>query len=232
MPTTILVVEDEPAIVDLLSYNLRRANYLVSVARDGQEALDLFQRVNPDLVILDVMLPKVDGLEVCRTLRRSGEVPILMLTALESEVDRVVGLELGADDYVVKPFSVRELLARVKNILRRAAPHPSSESASAAKPIHVAGLSLDPASREAHWHEKALELTALEFDLLYALAAHPGQALSRETLLQNVWGYEYYGDARAVDAVIKRLRFILSQAAPGDDPILTVRGIGYKLAAD
>ncbi|HKZ70761.1 MAG TPA: response regulator transcription factor [Anaerolineales bacterium] len=229
MGAKILVVEDEPAIADLLIYNLGRANYSVSVAGDGQAAIDLAARMRPDLVILDVMLPKVDGLEVCRTLRRNGDVPIIMLTALDSELDRVVGLELGADDYVVKPFSVRELLARVKNILRRAAP-PTPETES--KSICVGGLAMNAMSREAHWKDSLLELTTLEFNLLYTLATHTNQVLSREKLLEMVWGYDYYGDARTVDAVVKRLRLKLSQAAQDSNLIVTVRGVGYKLTSE
>lgn len=226
MSAKILVVEDEPAIMEVLVYNLQRASYSVLVAPDGQTALDIAKRTPLDLVILDVLLPKVDGLEVCRILRRSSNLPIIMLTALDSELDRVVGLELGADDYVVKPFSVRELLVRVKNILRRAAP-PASE---ALAPIRQVGtLTLNGAGREAVWQAQSLDLTTLEFDLLYALATYPRQVLSREKLLELVWGYDYHGDTRAVDAVVKRLRFKLNQVASQVDCILTVRGIGYKL---
>ncbi len=229
MNTKILVVDDEPPIVELLAYNLRRANYSVLTARDGKEALEVAGQAQPDLVILDVMLPKLDGLEVCRALRRNGNTPIIMLTALDSELDRVVGLELGADDYVVKPFSVRELLARVRNVLRRAAP-PAAGSPSAA--LHVGALILNGASREACWHGAALDLTTLEFNLLSTLAAHPNQVLNREKLLELVWGYDYYGDARVVDAAIKRLRLKLNQVAPQNEFIATVRGVGYKLIGD
>jgi two-component system response regulator VicR len=244
----ILVVDDEPPIVDVLAYNLQRANYQVSIARDGQEALDKAHQEQPDLIILDLMLPRLDGLEVCRALRRECDVPIIMLTARDAEVDRVVGLELGADDYVVKPFSVRELMARVKNVLRRAAPRPE---ASPSPPIRAGLLTVDTARHEARWHDLELELTALEFDLLYTLARHAGQVLSREQLLEQVWGYDYYGDLRVVDAAVKRLRAKLRQAssracddlsrvgsapgiafqgsAPETEVITTVRGVGYKL---
>lgn len=226
MRARILIVDDEPPIVDVLSYNLERANYEVLIARDGEEALLQARQGNPDLIILDLMLPRMDGLEVCRALRRDRDVPIIMLTALDSEVDRVVGLELGADDYVVKPFSVRELMARVKSVLRRTAPQqPEGEQTL----LRAGGLTVDLARHEATWQDDALDLTALEFDLLAVLARHPGQVLSREQLLEKVWGYDYYGDLRVVDAAVKRLRSKLRHAAPDGQPITTVRGVGYKL---
>jgi DNA-binding response OmpR family regulator len=228
MPVKILIVDDEPAIVDMLAYNLQRANYEVLVARDGEEALAKARQHEPDLIILDLMLPRVDGLEVCRTLRRERDVAIIMLTALDAEVDRVVGLELGADDYVVKPFSVRELMARVRSVLRRAAPRTEH---TAAGPIQAGPLTLDGARREAEWDDTPLPLTTLEFDLLYTLALHPGQVLSRQQLVEQVWGYDYYGDVRVVDAAVKRLRAKLRRAAPDVEPITTVRGVGYKLTA-
>jgi DNA-binding response OmpR family regulator len=222
----ILVVDDEPPIVDVLAYNLKRANYEVIVARDGEEALAAARREQPDLIVLDLMLPRLDGLEVCRALRRERDVPIIMLTARDSEVDRVVGLELGADDYVVKPFSVRELMARVKNVLRRVKAQPA---ATAAGTLRIGPLTVDAASHEARWQDKPLDLTALEFELLNTFAGHAGQVLSREQLLGQVWGYDYYGDLRVVDAAIKRLRAKLRQVTAQDEPIATVRGVGYKL---
>lgn len=229
MLAKIMVVDDEPPIVDLLVYNLERANYEVVIARDGEQALDVAGREQPDLIILDLMLPRLDGLEVCRALRRERDVPIIMLTARDAEIDRVVGLELGADDYVVKPFSVRELMARVKSVLRRAAPRPSTPDATQ---VRARDLVVDVARREVTWQEAELELTALEFDLLYELARHQGQVLSREQLLQRVWGYDYYGDLRVVDAAVKRLRAKLRQAGPEVQPIVTVRGVGYKLVVE
>jgi DNA-binding response OmpR family regulator len=227
MSAKILIVDDEPPIIDVLSYNLKQANYQVVIARDGEEALAQAQREQPDLIILDLMLPRLDGIEVCRILRRERDVPIIMLTARESEVDRVVGLELGADDYVVKPFSVRELLARVKNVLRRTAPR--SPEASPDK-VQIGALIVDAARREAYLAAVELELTQLEFEVLYALARHVGCVLSREQLLEQVWDYDYHGDLRVVDAVIKRLRAKLRQAAPKAEIIVTVRGVGYKLS--
>jgi two-component system response regulator VicR len=228
MPAKVLIVDDEPAIVDMLAYNLQRANYHVLIARDGEEALDKARQEQPDLIILDLMLPRLDGLEVCRALRRERDVAIIMLTALDAEVDRVVGLELGADDYVVKPFSVRELMARVKSVLRRAASTPEE---AVSELIRAGALTVDAARHEASWDDRELELTALEFDLLCSLARHTGRVLSREQLLEQVWGYDYYGDLRVVDAAIKRLRAKLRQAAPGTEVISTVRGVGYKLTA-
>ncbi len=227
MSARILIVDDEPPIVDMLAYNLQRANYEVIIAREGQEALDKAMQEQPDLIILDLMLPRQDGREVCRALRKERDVPIIMLTARDGEVDRVVGLELGADDYVVKPFSVRELMARVKSVLRRATP----QADQTAVDVKQAGaLTVVGARHEARWRDIELKLTALEFDLLYTMIRHAGQVLTREQLLEQVWGYDYYGDLRAVDAAIKRLRVKLRQAAPEAEVIVTVRGVGYKLS--
>jgi two-component system alkaline phosphatase synthesis response regulator PhoP len=229
MAGRILVVDDELPIVELLSYNLKRANYEVLIARDGEEALRVAREEQPDLVILDLMLPKLDGLEVCRALRRERDIPIIMLTARDTEVDRVVGLELGADDYVVKPFSVRELLARVRNVLHRTA----TKAPAAARPVVRAGsLAVDPNRHESHLGDVLLALTPLEFDLLYTLADHAGQVLHREQLLEQVWGYDDASDVRLVDSAVKRLRRKLRQAMPGHELVVTVRGVGYKLQAD
>jgi phosphate regulon transcriptional regulator PhoB len=230
MNQKILVVDDEPSITDLLEYNLRQNGYRVVVARDGHEALRLARAEQPDLIVLDLMLPGPDGFDVCRELRREGSptlsgVPIIMLTARDEEVDRVVGLELGADDYVTKPFSVRELLARVKAVLRRVGPAGSEDSLV----CRVGPLEIDTLAREVQLEGAPLSLTHLEFDLLEALARHAGQALSREQLLDQVWGYDYYVDTRAVDSAVKRLRAKLRQAGGGPDLIATVRGIGYRL---
>jgi two-component system response regulator VicR len=226
MPVKILIVDDEPPIVDLLSYNLKRANYEVVVARDGELAIKQARQEQPDLIILDLMLPQLDGLEVCRILRRERDVPIIMLTARDAEVDRVVGLELGADDYVVKPFSVRELLARVKNVLRRTSPRPPDAPTDT---VRVGTLTVDVFAYKATLGAVALELTALEFKVLHALASHADRVLSREQLLGRVWGYDYHGDLRVVDAVIKRLRLKLRRVAPEAELIVTVRGVGYKM---
>ena len=229
MKATILVVDDEPTFVDVLTYNLEKAHYQVFVARDGVSAIDINRKERPDLIVLDLMLPGRDGLEVCRSLRREGDVPIIMLTARDEEVDRVVGLELGADDYVVKPFSVRELLARIKTVLRRAQPSAPAPSTV----LRAGGLTLNLERHEALWQDDLLPLSTLEFDLLHALMRHPGQVLNREQLLSQVWGYEYHGDSRTVDTAVKRLRAILREAHPEAAKMLvTVRGVGYKLSDD
>jgi DNA-binding response OmpR family regulator len=223
----ILVVDDEPAVTDLLAYNLRKSGYEPLVAADGREALRLARQARPDLILLDLMLPELDGLDVCRELRKTSAVPIIMITARGEEIDRVVGLELGADDYVSKPFSVRELLARIKAVLRRAAQttqeHP--ETGLQGK----AGLVLDMDSRYASVQGFTLELTRLEFDLLHLLLSNAGRVLTRERLLEQAWGYDYVGDTRAVDSAIKRLRAKLRAIAPDADNIEAVRGVGYRL---
>lgn len=220
------MVDDEQAIVDVLAYNLVKAGHEPIVARDGEQALHLARTERPDLVILDLMLPRIDGLDVCRELRRDGDLPIIILTARDEEIDRVVGLEVGADDYVVKPFSVRELMARVKIVLRRTAPPPAEPQAV----LRAGELCLDLERREASWRGRPFELTAAQFDLLRALMARPGRVFSREELLNQVWGYDYYGDTRAVDSAIKRLRARLREVAPEAELILTARDLGYKLS--
>jgi DNA-binding response OmpR family regulator len=228
MTTRILVVDDEPAVTNLLAYNLRKANYEVLVAADGQEALNLARQTNPELILLDIMIPKVDGLEVCRALRKTSAVPIIMITALGEEVDRVVGLELGADDYICKPFGIRELMARVKAVLRRS--QVAGKESPLDKTLHGPGsLRLDPESRLAAVGETSLALTRLEFDLLYLLLANAGRVLTRERLLEQAWGYDFVGDTRAVDSAIKRLRAKLHQAAAEADSIEAVRGVGYRV---
>jgi len=224
----ILVVDDEQSIVDVLTYNLVKAGHQPVVAREGETALRLARAERPDLVILDLMLPGLDGLDVCREIRKDGDLPIIILTAKDEEIDRVVGLELGADDYVVKPFSVRELMARVKSVLRRAQPRPA-ESAQA---LQVGDLRLDMTRREAAWRSTPFELTAIQFELLRVLMASPGRVFSREELLDHVWGYDYFGDTRTVDSAVKRLRARLREVAPDAELVVTVRDAGYKLNDD
>jgi len=229
MPETVLVVDDEPSIRDVLTYNLVKAGFQVLTARDGNEALALARKNKPDLIILDLMLPGVDGFDVCRTLRKESQIPIIMLTARDEEIDRVVGLELGADDYVVKPFSVRELTARAKSVLRRA----RSGRAHASGVVRVGDLLLDPDRHEVHWREALVPMTALEFDLLGALMRHCGQVLTREQLLDQVWGYSFPGDVRTVDTAVRRLRARLRSVDPEAASLLvTLRGVGYKVAED
>jgi DNA-binding response OmpR family regulator len=225
MYAKILIVDDEPPIIDVLRYNLIQSGYSVLVAWDGEQALVLARGENPDLVILDLMLPKIDGIEVCKMLRQESNIPIIMLTAKDEEIDRVLGLELGADDYVVKPFSVRELMARVKSVLRRTR-QPQSATPT---PVRIGKLNIDTARYEAYWADIPLDLTALEYNMLHTLAIQHNRVLTREQLLEQVWGYDYHGDVRVVDAVVKRLRAKLRTAAPKQDLIATVRGIGYKL---
>jgi DNA-binding response OmpR family regulator len=231
MSRKILVVDDELKMVKLVRTYLEGAGHQVVVAYDGQEALTVFRHEQPDLIVLDLMLPRIDGLDVARTIRRTSDIPIIMLTARAEEVDRLIGLELGADDYVVKPFSPRELVARVRAVLRRATPSPAGE-ASPAHPqaINVGDLTLDLGRREARLATHRIELTTIQFDLLTVLAQYPGQVFTRMQLLDAVQGEAFEGYERTIDAHIKNMRRAL-----GDDPrdpryILTVRGVGYKLA--
>jgi len=221
----ILVVDDEQAVLDLLVYNLRKAHYDVLTAANGRQALELARQVDPDLILLDLMLPEVDGLDVCRELRHASKVPIIMITARGEEVDRVVGLELGADDYICKPFSVRELMARIKAVLRRTQP---GEMESAPVLSGPGGLRLDAERREVTVGDTPLELTRLEFDLLQMLLLNADRVLTRERLLEQVWGYDFAGDTRAVDSAVKRLRARLRAIDVQADNIEAVRGLGYK----
>ena len=225
MNQRILVVDDEPAVSDLLAYNLRKAHYEVLIAPDGREALHLARQKSPDLILLDLMIPEVDGLDVCRELRKTSAVPIIMITARGEEIDRVVGLELGADDYVTKPFSVRELMARIKAVLRRS----ESDNKEPPSMLHGPGnLQMDLDARTVSVGEEALNLTRLEFDLLYHLLSNAGRVLPRERLLEQVWGYDFVGDTRAVDSAVKRLRAKLREASTEADAVETVRGVGYR----
>jgi DNA-binding response OmpR family regulator len=226
MSYRVLVVDDEPSVSDLLAYNLRKALYDVRVAADGRAALRLAGEFHPDLILLDLMLPEVDGLDVCRELRKSSNVPIIMITALGEETDRVVGLELGADDYVVKPFSVRELMARVKAVLRRVENKTSEPSTILSG---AGGLRMDVDARALTVADSPIELTRLEFDLLQRLLLNRGRVLTRERLLEQAWGYAYVGDTRAVDSAVKRLRAKLRAASPEADCIESVRGLGYRI---
>lgn len=227
MSEKILVVDDERPIADILAYNLERAGYRVVVAHDGRQALQMFARERPDLIVLDIMLPGLDGLAVCREIRQTSQVPILMLTAREEEVDRVVGLELGADDYVTKPFSPRELLARVRAILRRAGPQPPADEARAREPLRVGPLTIDLEAYTVMKEGREILLTPREFELLRFLASHPGQVFSREALCREVWGYDYFGDARTVDVTVRRLREKVESDPSQPQLIRTRRGVGY-----
>ena len=218
---TILVVDDERNIVELVRLYLEKDGFAVVAASDGEQALVQYERAEPDLVVLDLMLPKLDGFEVCRELRRRGDVPILMLTARSEDVDAIVGLELGADDYVTKPFNPRALVARVKAILRR-----TDATAKGGRPIQVGSLRIDPRRREASVGERRLELRAREFDLLAALARDPGVVLTRDALLEDVWGTDFPGETRTVDVHVAEVRKKLGDDGP---QVETIRGLGYRL---
>ena len=225
----ILIVEDEPHIVELVRYNLVQEGFQVSVAYDGAEALRKAKEDDPELVILDLMLPYVDGLEVCRQIRRESSVPILMLTARDGEQQRVVGLEMGADDYVTKPFSPPELVARVRAILRRTTRDARRPSAA---PLAVGGLVLDPTTHEVRLNGRLIDLTTKEFDLLQLLLGHPSRVFTRDFLLEHIWGYDYFGSTRTVDMHISRLREKIEDDPNNPTYITTVRGVGYKLKKD
>jgi DNA-binding response OmpR family regulator len=219
----ILIVDDEAHIVDLVRMYLERDGFRVDSASDGAQGLRLIDEVRPALVILDIMLPEVNGLEVCRRVRAESDVPIVMLTARDDDVDKIVGLELGADDYLTKPFNPRELVARVKAILRRTE-HPARPEGT---PLRVGDVTVDPARREVTVAGQAVEMRAKEFDLLQAFVEHKGLVLTREQLLSRVWGYDFYGETRTVDVHVAHLRKRLAPSA--SVRIETVTGVGYKL---
>jgi DNA-binding response OmpR family regulator len=229
MPQRILVIEDNHDIAHLVELHLRDSCFEVDLAADGRRGLQLASNGAYDLIVLDIMLPELDGLEVCRQLRgAANQTPILMLTAKSTELDRVVGLELGADDYLTKPFSIRELLARVKAILRRTESTARAPVGAATERIEINGLCIDPERREVSIEGKPVELTAREFDLLYHFASHPGRVFSREQLLNQVWGYGHDGYQHTVNSHINRLRKKIEQDPANARYILTVWGVGYK----
>jgi DNA-binding response OmpR family regulator len=225
--TTVLVVDDEPQIRRIVASYLTDAGFDVSEASDGEIALDMAV-TNPDLVILDVGLPGIDGIEVLRELRTRSTVPVILLTARAEETDRLIGLSVGADDYVTKPFSPRELVLRVKAVLRRT----ESASDATAGPTVFEHMEINPASRVVSVDGEAVEMTALEFDLVSALAAAPGTVLSRRQLIDQVWGWDFYGDERVVDVHIRNLRSKLADDAADPRFIATIRGVGYKFVAE
>lgn len=224
---TVLVVDDEPDIVELLTYNLKKEGYDTLTARTGEEALQVITRQKPDLIILDIMLPEIDGFEVCKRVREDHNIPIIMLTAKGDEVDKVLGLELGADDYVTKPFSPRELLARVKAVLRRS----ETQAGKEAEPVRLqaGGICIDVASHEVRVNGNAIELTPKEFALLRFMMTRRNRVLTRDYLLQEVWGYDFTGETRTVDVHIRRLREKLGERGR---LIETVHGVGYKFAGE
>jgi DNA-binding response OmpR family regulator len=227
MAKQILIVDDEPMIVESVSYNLKQEGYEVLTALNGETGLQLAQTNDVDLILLDLMLPGMNGLEICRQIRQQSSVPIIMLTAKEGEIDRVLGLELGADDYVTKPFSMRELLARVKSVLKRTIPT-GPGMVEQAKIIKNGDLQIDLLGHEVTVKDQVISLSSKEYELLRIMVSHPGQVLSREQLLNLVWGNDFYGDSRTVDVHIRWLREKI-EIDPGEpEYILTVRGVGYK----
>lgn len=233
MPETILVVEDEPALRDTLSYNLKKDGFTVEAVGDGRAALDSARTLRPDLIVLDLMLPEIDGFEVCRILRREMNTPILMLTARDDEIDRVVGLEVGADDYLTKPFSMRELMARVKAQLRRSRLlreelGKAVEHQNAQEKLTFGNLVINLTRREATLNDEPLPLKPQEYELLLFFAEHRGKMLSREFILERVWGWDYIGDSRTVDVHVRWLRQKVEQDAGDPKRIVTVRGGGYR----
>ncbi|MBU5211444.1 response regulator YycF [Heyndrickxia oleronia] len=230
MDKTILVVDDEKPIADILQFNLKKEGYTVHCAYDGDEAIKMVEELNPDLLILDIMLPKRDGIEVCREVRKKYEMPIVMLTAKDSEIDKIIGLELGADDYVTKPFSTRELIARVKaNLRRHQQVATQNEEEEKSSEIAIGSLVIHPDAYIVSKRGETIELTHREFELLYYLAQHIGQVMTREHLLQTVWGYDYYGDVRTVDVTVRRLREKVEDNPSHPIWIVTRRGVGYYL---
>lgn len=227
MNKKILVVDDEKPIADILKFNLEKEGYEVTCAYDGQDAIDKVIEIEPDLILLDIMLPIKDGLEVTREVRKQFDIPIIMLTAKDSEIDKVLGLEMGADDYVTKPFSTRELLARVKANLRRQS-GPSTEKEENNEVV-VGALTINPSSYTVTKNDQPIELTHREFELLHYLAKNMGQVITREHLLQTVWGYDYFGDVRTVDVTIRRLREKIEDNPSHPLFIATRRGVGYYL---
>jgi two-component system response regulator VicR len=228
MARKVLIVDDEKSIVDILKYNLEKAEYDTLCAYDGREGLNLARQENPDLMLLDVMLPYLDGFQVCRTLRDEGNnIPIIMITAREEETDKVLGLELGADDYITKPFSVRELLARVKTNIRRAASMEAPPLEFSGDVLKKNGLIIDFERHTVFKNGAGLDLTQREYELIKYLAAYPGKVISREQLMSEVWQYDYFGDLRAVDVAVRRLREKLEDNPAEPLYVMTKRGVGY-----
>ncbi len=226
---SILVIEDEENLVEALRYNLEREGYRVYASSDGAAGLETARSQRPDLIILDVMLPSLDGLEVCRILRRESEVPILILTAKGEEIDRVVGLELGADDYVTKPFSMREVIARVRGMLRRSQTGATGNPPGGSRRfIAVGDLEMDLEGHAAKLRGERLALKPREFDLLALLASHKGRAFTRDQILEQVWGHDYYGETRTVDVHIRWLREKIQSYPNPAQSIITIRGVGYR----
>ncbi len=235
----VLVVDDEQAIIDVLVYNLKKEGYETLEANDGITAVNMAMKEKPDLMLLDIMLPKLDGLSVCKRVKNQLNIPILMLTAKDAEIDKIVGLELGADDYITKPFSVRELMARVKanlrkmemaNISKENIANNDMQEVQNGNTITVNELELDLDRFEVKVRGEVMDLTLREFEVLKFLATQPGQVITRETLLEKVWGYEYYGDIRTVDVTVRRIREKIEKDTSNPKILITKRGVGYYIA--
>jgi len=232
--TRVLVVEDEESFLEALRIGLGREGFAIDVARDGAEALERFEAVEPDIVLLDVMLPRISGIDVCREIRTKSDVPIIMVSAKGEEIDAVVGLEVGADDYVTKPYRFRELFARMRSVLRRVnpvdAPAPVEVSDSTKTPIEVGNVRIDPGRHEVMVRDEPVDLPLKEFDLLFTLASSAGRVLTRDHLIDEVWGHDYVGDTKTLDVHIKRLRTKIEDDPSNPTAIVTIRGLGYKFA--
>ncbi len=227
----VLVIEDEENLLKAIKYNLEKDGYKVQSAMDGEQGLELARQMEPSMIILDIMLPKMDGIEVCRILRRESNVPILMLTAKSEEIDRVVGLELGADDYVTKPFSMRELMARTKAILRRYSLSANGKATESSKVLKAGKLEVNLTKHVVTLGGELLELKPREFDLLALLVENAGRALTRDQILESIWGQDYYGDTRTVDVHIRWLREKIESDPGNPKQIITIRGVGYRFDA-
>ncbi len=230
---TILIVDDEQPIIDMLVYNLEKEGYNTLEATDGEKAVDIALNNTPDLILLDIMIPKMDGLSVCKRIRHTLNVPIIMLSAKGEEIDKILGLELGADDYITKPFSIRELMARIKANLRKGkGSYEDGKIEANTNKIIVGDLQLDVDKFETRVKNKVIDLTLREFEVLKYLANQPGQVVTRETLLEKVWGYEYYGDIRTVDVTVRRIREKIEEDTSNPKILITKRGVGYYLATN
>lgn len=227
----ILIVDDEKPIVDILKFNLEKEGFSTAVAYDGEEAIDLALSIKPDLILLDLMLPKVDGFNVCKELRKSLVCPIIMLTAKEEVVDKIIGLELGADDYMTKPFSIREVIARVKaNLRKHVLPETEENKKKLNSKIKIKDMTVDSEKYIAIIGDKKIDLTIKEFELLKMLSSEPDQVFTREQILKGVWGYDFYGDARTVDVTIRRLREKIEKNPADPQYVQTKRGMGYYIS--
>ena len=228
---TILIVDDEQPIIDMLVYNLEKEGYNTLEATDGEKAVDIALNNTPDLILLDIMIPKMDGLSVCKRIRHNLNVPIIMLSAKGEEIDKILGLELGADDYITKPFSIRELMARIKANLRKGkGSYEEGKLEANTNKIVVGNLQLDIDKFETRVKNKVVDLTLREFEVLKYLANQLGQVVTRETLLEKVWGYEYYGDIRTVDVTVRRIREKIEEDTSNPKILITKRGVGYYIA--